>query len=612
MVELEPLERRVFACGWAPAEPEPHASEAVESLSPPADASGAESASAGVAVAAEVPGYNTPFLTDAQLEQYDSMTAAEIRAFLVSRGSYFRQSIVDVDGVAFDPATEIAVAAAQYRINPKVILTTLQKEHSGITRTTRPTDPQMRFLMGCVRASTAREQLACAAERFRSYQNSLVNNGTTISGWRVGVAKTTQDGVSVTPASRAVAGQFTYTPYAGVRWGGNQSTVGGVYLFYEWWTALGFADSIRPTAASNPGTYVAAGATTLTFNVTYADAAGVDASDVLSNNAAVRVTGPNGFNRLATFVSLSASTDGTPRVATYRLTPPGAAWDAADAGAYSVVAQEAQVSDVNNNFVRPGTIGTLTVVAPATVAGRHVFYNGSAFDGNRPGLDPADDAAVAPDKVALLPGQAAGFANVTSFTKGITGIGVDLRGAGDTVGAADVSFRVGNGADPGSWAVAPAPSAVLVRPGAGPGGATRLSIAWAEGAVRNVWLQVTVKANANTRLAAADVFYFGNLPGDAGGAQLTVDAADAAATRAAMSNVPAPIGSRADHNRDGRVDVRDLLAARQDQGKALYGLTAPAAGIAGANGATSLVAQAPTLAATNARTPRRRAAYVIH
>ncbi|HZN68098.1 MAG TPA: hypothetical protein VFB66_22625, partial [Tepidisphaeraceae bacterium] len=39
----------------------------------------------------------------------------------------------------------------------------------------------------------------------------------------------------------------------------------------------------------------------------------------------------------------------------------------------------------------------------ATVAGRHVFYNNSAYDGGSPAADARDDGAVAPDKRALLP-----------------------------------------------------------------------------------------------------------------------------------------------------------------------------------------------------------------
>lgn len=194
--------------------------------------------------------YNTAFLTDAQLEDYNAMSAAEIRAFLELWQSYFRQPVNDVDGQVFDAAEVIYQAAQQYRINPRVILATLEKEHTGVTRTTRPSDIQMSFLMGCGSTNTARQQLACAAERFRSYQDRLTQTGASPSGWQVGVAKNTQDGVAVTPATNAVAGQFTYTPYAGAQWGGSQPNVGGVYLFYASWEKFGFgAGGAAPATA---------------------------------------------------------------------------------------------------------------------------------------------------------------------------------------------------------------------------------------------------------------------------------------------------------------------------------------------------------------------------
>ncbi|MBI1969824.1 fibronectin type III domain-containing protein [Candidatus Woesearchaeota archaeon] len=189
----------------------------------------------------ETPVYNTAFLTNAQLTNYKSMSTRQIRNFLVKYNSYFRKSVLDVDGVSFDAATVISQAAQKYQINPKVILATLQKENQGVTTATRPSDSTMKFLMGCVSSSTARAQLTCAAERFRAYHNQLTNTGATVSGWKVGVPKTTQDGVVVTPATKAVAGQFTYTPLAGVQWGGNDPRWGGVYLFYYWWNYFGFA-----------------------------------------------------------------------------------------------------------------------------------------------------------------------------------------------------------------------------------------------------------------------------------------------------------------------------------------------------------------------------------
>src|SRR5207248_5029700 len=132
-------------------------------------------------------------------------------------------------------------------------------------------------------------------------------------------------------------------------------------------------------------------------------------------------------------------------------------------------------------------------------------------------------------KHALLPGQTATFANYTSYSKGINGIIVDIAGlpsGGASLSADDFIFKGGNDNNPSAWPAAPAPAAVTVRPG--PSGASRIDITWPDGAIQKQWLQVTVKADANTGLATADVFYFGNAVGDAGNhssdAQVTAQA----------------------------------------------------------------------------------------
>src|SRR5580698_7642731 len=57
----------------------------------------------------------------------------------------------------------------------------------------------------------------------------------------------------------------------------------------------------------------------------------------------------------------------------------------------------------------------------ASVVDEQIFYNDSAFDGNSTAANAADDAAIATDKTPLLPGQTAGFANYTSYSRGING-----------------------------------------------------------------------------------------------------------------------------------------------------------------------------------------------
>ncbi len=82
----------------------------------------------------------------------------------------------------------------------------------------------------------------------------------------------------------------------------------------------------------------------------------------------------------------------------------------------------------------------------SSVADRHLFYNQSAWDGNTPGIDFVnDDAAIAPDKVAYVPGSgAATVANVTNYSRGINGLIIDLDGAGNhaAISASDFIFRV--------------------------------------------------------------------------------------------------------------------------------------------------------------------------
>ena len=218
---------------------------------------------------------------------------------------------------------------------------------------------------------------------------------------------------------------------------------------------------------------------------------------------------------------------------------------------------------------------------PVSIAGRYVFYNNSVYDGKNPAANAADDGAIATDKQALLPGGIATFANYTSYSKGINGIMVDVSGLPGTPTASDFTFNSGTTADPSTWTPAPAPAAVLVRPGAGTGGSTRIEVTWADGSIRNQWLQVSLNADAITGLTAPDLFYFGNLYGESGkpatGGQFTVTADDVTAARNDSHTFlnPAGITDNQDYNRDGRVDAIDQLIARQDAGATLVVLSPP-------------------------------------
>jgi hypothetical protein len=237
----------------------------------------------------------------------------------------------------------------------------------------------------------------------------------------------------------------------------------------------------------------------------------------------------------------------------------------------------------------------------ARVSGRRVFYNASAWDGSTPGPDPRDDLAIAPDKVALRPGETAGFANYTSSSAGINGLMVDIEGVGGPLTASDFSLRVGNTADPAGWTAAPVPTSVSLRPGAGTGGSTRVTLIWPDGSIRNQWMEIQVLATSRTDLDATDRFYFGNAVGETGdrpGVDARVDAIDETRTRENVRSLffPAPLASPYDFNRDRQIDATDQILARANAtgtGTPLLLITAPAPGIPGGGGSAAMLAGRP-------------------
>jgi hypothetical protein len=252
----------------------------------------------------------------------------------------------------------------------------------------------------------------------------------------------------------------------------------------------------------------------------------------------------------------------------------------AAAGTYvlSLRANGSNIEDAARNALALNASDTWRVNPPAAVVASFAFYNNSAFDGRNPAANAADDAAIAPDKAALLPGQAATFANYTSYARGINGIMVDVANLPAVLTAADFLFRAGTSNNPSAWGAAPNPAAVDVRRGAGVNGSDRVTITWADGAIRNQWLQVTVTANANTGLAAPIVFYFGNCVAETGNsaADASVSAVDLARVRAAVFST-STITGRYDFDRNGRVDALDLRTVRSALANRLPLLSAPAA-----------------------------------
>ncbi len=237
---------------------------------------------------------------------------------------------------------------------------------------------------------------------------------------------------------------------------------------------------------------------------------------------------------------------------------------------------------MSSGFTFVPTFGDATAIfydtiSPAVV-NRHIFYNHSYFDGNDAAANANDDSAIDTSKQALLPGQTASFANYTSYSRGINGIMVDLANMPVTsLAATDFVFMVGDGA--AAWDVAPSPTSVTVRPGAGSYGRDRVTIIWADGDIAGGWLEVPVLSDANgghAGLAEDDVFYFGNLPGEVDG-DGTVGAGDYIALKRAFGSGVASPGGSADFDCSGAVGYGDLMALMGSYGESInMALAAPA------------------------------------
>jgi hypothetical protein len=261
-------------------------------------------------------------------------------------------------------------------------------------------------------------------------------------------------------------------------------------------------------------------------------------------------------------------------------------------------------SPITVNFLATNTLAHTSaatstvqiVLSGAQVVGRQLFYNQSGtssplrYDGNNAAINSNDDNAIALDKVAYIPnGVASTFANVSSYSKGINGLMIDLAGThGSVVEPGDYIFRVGNNNTPAaSWSLAPAPASISVRAGAGVGGSDRIEIIWNTGDITKKWLQVVMKTDAGTDTGLAqlagytagygDVFYFGNALADSGlgdtSTLANVDSTDELEARNHPQTVfqTVLITNIRDYNRDAIVDTTDALLSRNNATTGLAG-----------------------------------------
>ena len=89
-----------------------------------------------------------------------------------------------------------------------------------------------------------------------------------------------------------------------------------------------------------------------------------------------------------------------------------------------------------------------------TIAGRHVFYNNSLFDGNNAAAGTQRRRGHRHRQGGAAQGQAATFANYTSYSRGINGLMIDINNLPLPLTLAQFAFRVGNENNLANWTAA--------------------------------------------------------------------------------------------------------------------------------------------------------------
>ena len=182
--------------------------------------------------------YANRLVSDDAFFDSTAMSAADVQAFL-EHTPYGRRSFLAGERMASGELLSSALArtAAERGLNPIVLLVTLQKERGLVSRTTAPSRRSVDYAFGCgcpdggscsLALKGLDRQLACAADAFRAYADDLEGGAATIGGFQPGVASRVLDGVKVTPANKATAMLYTYTPWIQRGYGGN-------WLFWNIW-----------------------------------------------------------------------------------------------------------------------------------------------------------------------------------------------------------------------------------------------------------------------------------------------------------------------------------------------------------------------------------------
>lgn len=149
-------------------------------------------------------------ISDANFRDVESMSEEDVQQFLEAQsGTLARYSAPDHAGVRKSAAAMIVDAARQWRISPKVILATLQKEQSLLADAT-PSQNALDWAMGCGKADTHTDY------KYQGFGNQIWWGAQVLdkntAPWHAGIEMSI-DGTAVFPSNASTYSLFKYTPH---------------------------------------------------------------------------------------------------------------------------------------------------------------------------------------------------------------------------------------------------------------------------------------------------------------------------------------------------------------------------------------------------------------
>lgn len=177
-------------------------------------------------------------ITDKELLDKNSLSKTAIQKFLERENSVLSRYSQIINGQAKKASEIIWEISQKHEINPKFILTTLEKEQ-GLIHVAQATEKALDWATGysCY-GGTCNEkhkgfynQVEASAETQKIYIQKAGQ-----FGFRVGVTTKSFDGYPVTPTNQATANLYIYTPYVGYSPElGVTAPYGGNRLFWRIW-----------------------------------------------------------------------------------------------------------------------------------------------------------------------------------------------------------------------------------------------------------------------------------------------------------------------------------------------------------------------------------------